>query len=392
MMRQCSYITGFLVSLVSLLVTPTTRADISGFIAQGIVYSEQSSYIDPSERITTELTEAGLNITHSLSDHWHVSAQVIYLDSGNRYASGARVDYAFLEYRTVFNEKWQGSAQVGRFKNQHWLYSATRDVPQTRPTIILPQSIYFDGFRDVAISSDGISAELNYRISDGEWRGIVSYGNSPVDEMQREKLFSPLATGKLRQDDVLQFSAYFIPYSQDWQFGVSLLDSDFSYQQSPNDFYVDGVATSQRFLLHGQYFAKDWELSSEIMRERGIYKDAIAPGFYSDTTGDGGYLQGRWFITPAHTLIARMDWYDLNSKDRRGELYEANGLPGYFSYMDTATLGWQWRFADGWQVHAEWHWHKGRGRLTPQLLPNVLANPEEYWQMGTLQLSYWFTL
>ncbi|MEZ5578375.1 MAG: hypothetical protein R3F40_02450 [Candidatus Competibacteraceae bacterium] len=43
----------------------------------------------------------------------------------------------------------------GRFKIPFGLYNDTRDVIFTRPTILLPQSIYQERTRDLAISADG---------------------------------------------------------------------------------------------------------------------------------------------------------------------------------------------------------------------------------------------
>jgi hypothetical protein len=46
--------------------------------------------------------------------------------------------------------------RVGRIKTAYGLYNTTRDVPFTRPSIVLPQSIYFERTRNLTVSADGV--------------------------------------------------------------------------------------------------------------------------------------------------------------------------------------------------------------------------------------------
>jgi len=373
------------------------RWQVNGFAAMGMVKTDNSSYINDTNKLSFKLTEIGLSSRFKINNALSLAGQVVYLDVGNRYAKGTRVDYAFLDWHpNLFeNANWSFKAQFGRVKNNHWLYSGARDVPHTRLTTILPQSVYFDGFRDVALGSDGVALQVDHLSTLGTWQIKWSYGKSPINDAQRDRLFSPLATGTLSQDYTHQMSVYFAPNNTNVEVGISLLDSDFSYAANVagNDPFVNGTATSQRIMLHGQYFAENWELAAELMRERGVFKDALFAGFNADQYGDGGYLQGRYLFTPQHSVIARIDFYDMNEDDRSGSripLQTQGVVPEYFTYMDQATFGWQWRIAEQWQLQTDVHLIKGAGRLTPILFPDPVLNPNKYWTMWSMQLMYWF--
>ena len=129
---------------------------LNGFVAQGIIQANDSNFVTDEGGVSLELTEVGINSSYRINPSFRVAGQAVYLDGGNRYPDGFRVDYLFLEWQIFNKANWQVKAQIGRNKNYHWLYSSTRDVPHTRPSIILPQSLYFDAFRDVALGVDGL--------------------------------------------------------------------------------------------------------------------------------------------------------------------------------------------------------------------------------------------
>jgi hypothetical protein len=266
-------------------------------------------------------------------------------------------------------------------------------VPHTRPSIVLPQSLYFDIFRDVALGVDGLVLIAQTHNKWGEWDINFSYGNSRISEQQKVNLLGSNASGKLKHDFDTQFSLYWRPKLTNFQLGLSLLDADFSYKQGANDTLFTGDETSQRFMLNFLYQGQRWEIASEIMRERVIAENILFPGLSSDTTADGGYLQARYFLSKQLTLLARLDIYDRDRQDREGKNIEtlSQGLvPGYFGLMDQATAGVTWKFANNMQIQAEYHRVKGTARLAPIFTPNTVLNDSKYWDMWAVQLMYWF--
>jgi hypothetical protein len=366
---------------------------LNGFVAQGITQAKGSNFVTDDGDVSLKLTEVGVNSSYRINPSFRVAGQAVYLEGGNRFSDGFRVDYLFLEWQLLNNPDWQFKTHIGRNKNYHWLYSSTRDVPHTRPSIVLPQSLYFDVFRDVALGVDGLVLIAQTHNELGEWDINFSYGNSRISEEQKKNLLGSNASGKLKHDFDTQFSVYWRPKLTKFQFGFSLLDADFSYQRGDNDTLFTGDETSQRIMFNILYQGQYWEIASEVMRERVIVENILFPGFYSDITAEGGYMQARYFLSKQVTMLARLDIYDRDRKHRDGQSIEnlSQGLvPGYFGYMDQATAGVTWRFAENIQVQFEYHKVKGTSRLAPILTPDIVINNNKYWDVWAMQLMYWF--
>ncbi len=382
------------VLVASLIAFPwNTSADENwhGFVAQGVIRTNDSSFVDSDQEISPKLTELGINGSIDLTSSIRVAGQAVYLNGGNRYPEGERLDYFFVDFDLFDKASLNLNLHVGRYKNYHWLYSATRDVPHTRPSIVLPQSVYFDGFRDIAVGSDGLALVGSYSNNIGEWEFNWSYGNSPVGRDQTRTFFSDLSTGDIDQDFTHQLSAFLSPNAGPFQVGISLIDSDFSYNAGEGDILQDGVATVQRFMLTAQYAAENWDFTSELLQERVVFRDLIAPGFLRDSFGQGGYAQVRYFLSPKITLLARIDILDLDKDDRNGaQLQATTGVPDFFGFQDTGTLGVTWNIRHNLRLQAEFHRVKGAGRITPVVFQDVINNSEKYTNITALQMTFWF--
>ena len=366
---------------------------VNGFVAQGIIQAKDSNFVNDDGDVSAKLTEIGINSSYRINSSFRLAGQAVYLNGGNRYPEVLRLDYLFLEWHLLNSQDWQVKTYLGRNKNYHWLYSSTRDVPHTRPSIVLPQSLYFDAFRDVALGVDGLAVVAQTYNQLGEWDINLSLGSATISDEQKQNLLGSSAGGKLKHDFDRQFSVYFRPNASNYQLGVSVLDADFSYQPSNNDRYFEGKETSQRLMFNILYQGKDWEVASEVMRERGIVNNVIFPGFSSDATAEGGFFQIRNFFSKDITLLARLDIYDRDRKFRNGSDLEtlSQGLvPGYFGFMDQATAGVTWKLAKNIQLQAEVHRVKGTARLAPIFSPDIVQNDHKYWNMWAVQLMYWF--
>ena len=364
-----------------------------GFIAQGVIHANGSNFVNNEGDPSLALTEMGLNTSYKVGSNLRLAGQAVYLNGGNRYPDGTRLDYLFVDWELRNDFEWQINLHLGRYKNYHWLYSATRDVPHTRSSIILPQSVYFDSFRDVALGSDGAAVILQSNSDWGDWQVHWSYGKSPISGEQTRNLLSGGAEGELKQDYVHQFTYTVQPAISNMHFGVSLLDSDFSYQATSTEPFVSGDATVQRLMLQFKYLSEFWDVSAELMREKVLFNDLVSPGFINKAIAEGGYIQGRYHMSSDLSLLARVDIFDRDRADRSGsniEALTAGLVPGYFGFADHVTLGFQWDIAQNWRLQFEYHRVKGTGRLAPVLNPNLQFNRQKYWDITALQLMYWF--
>ena len=365
-----------------------------GYISQGITQSKDSSFITDNDDVTGGLTEIGLNGYYQLAENISIAGQINYLDGGNRFEQGVRLDYLFVDWKLPnLPGGWRGQINAGRFKNRHWLYSVTRDVPQTRYTSVLPQSVYFDGFRDVALGSNGIQTSFSHFGEDNIWELNWSYGRSNINDSQRDFLLGDEAKGKIKQDFVHQASVFWQPSSMTWKLGASWLNSDFRYMPSQDDNRLAGGANIERIMLSGQYFAESWEISAELIREAQDSQGLFSPNFVSKRTGEGGFVQFRYLFNNDVSGLIGYDTYVNDTSDRNGKQLEAMSgglIQAYFGYQDTYTLGLRWDIAHPWRLQGEYHWVEGATRVVLLLNIDVASHADSHWEMWSLQLMYWF--
>lgn len=397
--KRCKYI------LIGLLVMLSSNAAIAdetnsqalqfhGFIAQGMIDADGSNYINTDEALSFELTEIGINASYQLSSDLRVAGQAVYLNGGNRYHAGARLDYLLLEWNAFHNEYWQADVYLGRVKNDHWLYSGTRDIPFARPSILIPQVVYFDGFRDIAVGGDGAALKLRYNDDTiGEIDFNFSRGESSISDDQADVVIGKLALGEVDHDLDTQASIYWRPSYSQWQFGISALDSSFTYRRAEIDNFFDSEFTFQFYTANALYEGEFWQFSAEAFQERFVTNGFYFPGFKRDEIGQGFYVQGRYKLHENMTLIARHERFYANKDDKDGKKLEQNTggmVPSYFGFHNNTVIGFSYDISDNFRVNAEHHWVEGAARLSPIVQPNPIANNSENWQVWAIQFMYWF--
>ena len=365
-----------------------------GYLSQGVTQSKDSTFITDDNDITSELTEIGFNGYYQLAENISIAGQVNYLDGGNRFEQGTRLDYLFVDWKLPnLIGGWQANIHAGRFKNRHWLYSVTRDVPQTRYTSVLPQSVYFDGFRDVALGSNGLLASFAHYGKHNIWEINWSYGRSSINDSQRDFLLGDEAKGTIKQDFVHQASVFWQPATMAWKVGASLLDSDFRYSPADMDNRLAGSANIRRMMISAQYFAENWEVSSELVREIQDSEGLFAPDFVDRRRGEGGFIQVRYLFNSQFSGLLGYDTYVNDESDPNGERLETlsgGTIPAYFGYQDTITLGFRYDIAPKWRLQGEYHWVDGATRVVSLLNRDVASHAQKEWEMWSLQLMYWF--
>lgn len=127
-----------------------------GLASQGYVYSSRHSFFG-SEEDPFNYREISLGGQYRMLDNLSMTMQGEYRDAGESDNLGLRMSQAYMDgYLEVTKDSIIG-VNMGRIEIPFGFYNRTRDRIDTRPSILLPQSIYLDslGSRESILTGDG---------------------------------------------------------------------------------------------------------------------------------------------------------------------------------------------------------------------------------------------
>lgn len=117
---------------------------IHGFISQGYMKSDENNFMTNSKDGSFQFNEMGINFTTYLQRDLFVGLQFFARDLGDLGNDEVVLDWAIGDYH--FRD-WLGF-RVGKLKMPIGLYNETRDIDMLRTSVILPQGVYNEGWRD----------------------------------------------------------------------------------------------------------------------------------------------------------------------------------------------------------------------------------------------------
>lgn len=128
------------------------EVDVHGFVSQGFMGSTDYNF-QSLETVdgTVNFNEMGINFSTAISDNLRAGVQLFSRDYGTVGNNSLVVDWAYGDYS--FNDTI--GLRVGRIKAAMGLYNETRDIDLVRTSILLPQSIYNETFRDIQSAMNG---------------------------------------------------------------------------------------------------------------------------------------------------------------------------------------------------------------------------------------------
>lgn len=127
--------------------------DIRGFVSQGYLYSSNNNFFAETEKGTPQFNEAAINFSADVSDRLRLGIQFLARDMGSIGNNEILLDWAIADYR--IDDRL--GLMVGNMKFVHGFYNETRDVDMLRTFIMLPQSVYNEGWRESISSIQGAS-------------------------------------------------------------------------------------------------------------------------------------------------------------------------------------------------------------------------------------------
>ncbi|WP_372872136.1 hypothetical protein [Shewanella sp.] len=377
--------TNNLLIFIILLLSWGARAEqwqLNGYISQGLVSVEGSEFFTDKDNTSFALSEATLMASWRQGDNWRLAGAMSYRQRGNLIADHVQADYLFLEYLRPVESGFVG-ARLGRVKNEVGFYSSTRDVPFARPSILLPQSIYADYYRDTQLHINGGEVLGRHDLESGQFVWHLSGGVLNVTDDLTINTMGTTEYGTLESD---YFYSVDLDYStESWRFGANIYQTVLEYNSELR--WAPAEIELSTWVVSVQYRSAGLEITSELSQGTRSLTGASLPGWEREQPFRGYYIDARYQMTADMDVFLRYDYSQENLDDPDGELLELMGVPGYFGYGRDWTVGCRWRLAANWQLAAEYHWVEGAAWVPPILNKNP-RDQDRQWSLFAIELSY----
>ncbi|MDQ3563739.1 MAG: OprO/OprP family phosphate-selective porin [Pseudomonadota bacterium] len=378
---------------------------IHGFLSQGYTYTSANNFFGNSQGAgSLEFHELGINVLGHPWPNLLVAAQGIYRDTAGSDEEDFRLDYANVDYSLPIGESVTLGVRAGRVKNPFGLYSEARDAIWTRPSVLLPQSIYFDslGLRSPELSSDGGILYGRWGLGDHTFTAEFLVSEPNLDTAAEFLAGTP--GGSLGGRPLFIGRAGY-----EWQEGrfrllFTVVDLDPEFEPDSPDL-LPGAVKIFAPLVSAQVNLEKWSFTGEYVRLNidrsgifpGLPPDPVAREFLVNNTAESYYLQAQYRFAPEWSAFARYDALFANADDHDGSATARGfGLPRHRFFAKDLTFGLRWEFAQNWLVAAEYHNIHGTAWLSPIDNPGindparVREVSDGHWDLFTLMFSYRF--
>ncbi|MFC6634869.1 hypothetical protein [Microbulbifer taiwanensis] len=351
-----------------------SSAQYHGFLSQGYIKTDHNRFFGDSEKGSFEFTELGINGTLNPVSNLRVSAQLNYRRAGENSPEEISLDYGFVDYRFADDSERRMGLRLGRIKNPYGFYNETRDVAATRPSVLLPQSIYSDPLRDVWHSADSIGAYYYGFPAGLEFRFDSIYGRSDAigETVARVRLpgydadLDSRYIGLARMSVGSDVGSWKLAYT----FGKTALD----FSTSAPIHLQRGEVREAINLLSGEYLLEQWIFTAEYQQLETWSRAERVPAVLG--TSESWYLQSAWLFRPKWRALLRFDQYrpDRDTGDLRTR---------------DLSLGLRYDYDNHWMAAVEYHRVEGITWLSPADNMDV-AELENDWQLLAAMVSYRF--
>jgi hypothetical protein len=361
---------------------------VHGFLSQGFIHTSNNNFFGHSDdSLSTDFRELGINGSWSALPDLQLALQVVWRDAGQTDEDGFRVDYGLASYNLLSTESSQLAIRAGRVPTPLGFYNETRDVAATRPSIFLPQSIYFDVNRNLALSADGGYLYGEHRTDYGEFSfnfGLVIPRTNDPDFMSLILNGDP---GRVEGDTSWVGRVSYNSPGDEVRLAVTYANflSDFSSSRQPLN---QGSFHFNPLILSAQYNAERWSLTAEYALRHTRLDFVSLPDFADPAfTGQSYYIQGTYRFTDELEGLVRYDELVWDLDDQYGYRYPDPRVPHFSRYARDWTFGLRYEILPSLLASAEYHHINGTGWLSR------LENPQgeaQRWDMYAFMLSYNF--
>lgn len=359
---------------------------VHGFLSQGYIKTTGNNFFGHSTNMgSLDFREIGLNGSWRPLPNLQFSAQLVSRQAGRTDSGYVRLDFGSLSYNLVSNEENIWGVRLGRVVNPYGLYNDTRDMPFTRPSILLPQSIYFDINRQLSLSSDGIQIfgehhaeygdfylQVNGgfpRTNDPDYQQVIPYGNMDGEMSWMGRLMYERDGGNIR-------------------LGVTSGNVNTRYEPDIFSPLKNGALRFQPILFSAQYSGENWTLTSEYALRHTVAEDFGPYLPNRDYWGESYYVQGTYRFAADWEAFLRYDVLCWHQSDCGGKQWEARtGEPAAMQFGKDVSFGVRWDLTPTIMLRTEYHYVNGAGWVSP--LENT-DGMQQHWHLFAASVSFRF--
>lgn len=366
------------------------RLKVHGFVAQSLFHTSDNNLFGQSDDgISLGITEAGLNASYQAFDRLSLAIQGLYRRAGDVDRGSFRVDYGLADLTLWQHDSGRVGLRAGRAKIPFGLYNETRDVAFTRPTILLPQGIYFERSRALLTSADGGSFYAEQRTDFGDFYFKFNYALPLGNNKEiRSTLLGPIPTGEFSAKPAIATQLSYELGGGKYVFALSHMDLRLDYHPQAGEAVKAGQSHIRPLMFSAQYNGEKLTLTGEYDYRWNTFKGY---GIISDRqfATESWYLQGSYQLLPKWQATLRYDSVYSDVDNRGGANFEDYGLPAHAAFAQDWMLGIRWDITDSWMLRGEYHRVHGTYWL-PQADNPARLQTAPNWDLFGLQTTFHF--
>jgi len=360
-----------------------------GFLTQGALYARGNNYFGQDNgHVSLDFREIGLGGNFSLTPKQRLAGLLLSRDAGATDDGNVRIDHLLLDSHWGSLANWQIRSQLGRVKIPLGFFNETRDVAASRPSILLPQSIYFDNARKFLINSDGVYLRANYLTEASDTVGTLGVAitngvNNPETESHHlgrnhPGYLAPKPGGVLRVVHSRRSSGTTLLA----QIGTNVSE----YRPEAVDYLTDGRIDTRALWLGWDQNWNPISVRIEAFRAN-ISRRGFGPVIPDSTNRVfGSYGEVGYDWQRAH-LFLRYDVSYVDLDDRQGiKLSAATGRPAYDFFARDWAAGIRYNILSNASLSVDYHYIDGTGWLPISDNP-VVSDRARYWHLLATQLT-----
>ena len=329
------------------------------FVQQGFAYSNQNNFLTMNTSSGTfAMTDAGVNVSVPVTDHFRVGAQAYMRNIGQLGDYHVTLDWAYGDYKF---KNWFG-IRAGKVKTALGLLNDVQDMEFLQTWAILPQSVYPLDLRSNTIAHTGADVYGTIGMRKAGSLSYTGYYGSRTNDRWGGFYYGPADNG----DPVKSFSGRAGGADLRWNTPISGLMLGGSWADQTEDAVINikkygnvvlnGTAQPQHLTsIYGDYARGRWHFTSEYRKNRDLFKEVI-PAFHSTAyanLGDRGF-----FVTGAFRIAKFLEVGAYNSRyyvDKPGDLRPAA------SHIFDQTITARFDITRWWSLKVEEHFMDGFG-------------------------------